>query len=462
MRPSPILRLPVALIDVLLLALACSSIPRVPELVFPKPTATPAPTPADFGAPTETPSDTAPGEISAAVLTQMEEIERQVSALRGLQPTGPVRRALLTPTELRQRVLDDFLADYTEAEAADDVIEFALLGLLEPGYDLWNLYLELYSEQIAGFYDDETGQMYVVQGAGFGGPERLTYAHEFVHTLQDQTYDLDEGLGYNDEACESDTERCAGISSLIEGDATLLEEQWLRTYATERDLDEILDFYASFQSPVYDAAPAFLQKDFLFPYEAGLDFTRQLYLEGGWVGVDAAYADVPLSTEQVLHPARYPDDPPVWLEASELADELGPSWREIERNVLGEWYTRLMLEAQLAPEAAAAAAEGWEGDIYLVFRQEATAPTAEVRSALVLVTLWDGLGQAQEAFAAIREYADLRFGPGQVDSGQAEWQGDFGMARLIRVSDQILWILGPDAAAVETLGAGVIFPALMR
>ena len=457
MLRSPIPRFPAVLIPAFHLAFACSSIQRVPELVFPKPTATPPSTPSELGAPTETPPDTAPGAISAAVLAQMEEIERQVSALRGLQPTGPVRRALLTPDELRQRVLDDFLADYTEAEAADDVIELALLGLLEPGYDLWNLYLELYSEQVAGFYEDETGQMYVVQGAGFGGPERLTYAHEFVHALQDQTYDLDEGLGYSDERCESDTERCAGISSLIEGDATLLEEQWLRTYATERDFDEILNFYASFQSPVFDSAPAFLQKDFLFPYEAGLDFTRQLYLEAGWLGVDAAYGEVPLSTEQVLHPARYPDDPPIWLEASELADELGSSWREIERNVLGEWYTRLMLEAQIAPEAASAAAEGWEGDVYLVFRQEATA-----RSALVLVTLWDGVGQAQEAFAAIREYADLRFGPGQVDSGQAEWQGDFGMARLVRVSDQTLWILGPDAAVVETLGAGVTFPALMR
>lgn len=459
MRPSLIPRLPAVLIPVFLLALACSSIQRVPELVFPEPTATRPPTASDSGAATATPSALAPGEISPAVLAQMEEIERQVSALRGLQPTGPVRRALLTPDELRQHVRNDFLADYTEADAAEDVLELALLGLLEPGYDLWNLYLQLYSEQIAGFYDSETGQMYVVRGAGFGGPERLTYAHEFVHALQDQTYALDEGLGYNDEACEQETERCAGISSLIEGDATLLEEQWLRTYATERDFDELLDFYTAFQSPVFDSAPAFLQKDFLFPYEAGLDFNRQLYLEAGWVGVDQAYAEVPLTTEQVLHPARYPEDRPVGLEASELADDLGSSWREIERNVLGEWYTRLMLEAQLAPEVAAAAAEGWEGDIYLVFRQEA--PTAG-GSALVLITLWDGVGEAQEAFAALREYGDLRFGPGRVESGRAEWQGGFGLARLVRVSDQTLWILGPDAAAVEALEAGVVFPALRR
>lgn len=450
------------LMTVLLLALACTSIQRLPSLVLPTASETPTPAPPDLATATAAAVHPAPGQITADVLAQMEEIERQVSSLRGLRPAGPVRRALLTPHELRQHVLDDLLADYSRADAADDVITLALLGLLEPGFDLWDLYVDLFSEQIAGFYDDATGQMYIVRGAGFGGPERLTYAHEFVHALQDQTYDLDEGLGYSDEACQQDSERCAAISSLIEGDATLLEEQWLRTYATERDFDEILDFYATYESPVFDSAPEFLQDDFLFPYDAGLDFTRRLYLEGGWAGVDAAYAAVPLSTEQVLHPARYPENPPVGLEAPELADSLGPSWREVERNVLGEWYTRLMLQTHLAPEAASSAAEGWDGDVYLVFHQADLGGASDGNSALVLITLWEGVGQAQEAFAAIRDYADLRFGAGRVDPGQGDWQGEFGAARLVRIADQTLWILAPDAATLETLLSGLTFPALRR
>src|SRR3990170_4795141 len=100
------------------------------------------------------PEDSVPLEIRE----QMDQIQVEVVTLRGLPSTGPVDRALLSPEALRQYVTDDFLADYTEEEARDDARTLALLGLMEPGYDLFNLYMELYSEQIAGFYDDELKQ----------------------------------------------------------------------------------------------------------------------------------------------------------------------------------------------------------------------------------------------------------------------------------------------------------------
>ena len=149
---------------------------------------------------------------------QMDEIQTQVSELRGLPSTGPVSRALLTSDELRQHVLDDFLKDYTPEEAQNDAISLAAFGLLQSDFDLHSFLLELYSEQIAGFYDHETKEMFVVQGESFQGSERLTYAHEFQHVLQDQNYDIQNGLNYKDEVCEIESERCAAIQALLEGD----------------------------------------------------------------------------------------------------------------------------------------------------------------------------------------------------------------------------------------------------
>jgi hypothetical protein len=292
-----------------------------------------------------------------------------------------------------------------------------------------------------------------VQAAEFAGPERLTYAHEFDHALQDQIYDLDEGLGYNETDCRADYERCAGVQSLIEGDATLLEEQWLRTYATPLDLDELRDFYDAYQSPVFDSAPAFLQQDFLFPYSFGLEFVRRLYLDGGWAGVDAAYSAPPSTTEQVLHPERYPGDSPVRLEIPDLASALGSPWVEIERNIFGEWYLRLVLEEMLPREEAGAAAAGWEGDAYVVMTDGAS------HGALVLITAWEGVGQAQAAYVSLRAYGDARFGPAPIQAGLAEWQDPFGVVRLERRSDQTLWILAPDSAVADGLRASVLFPA---
>jgi hypothetical protein len=385
----------------------------------------------------------------------MDAIEDQVAILRGIQSLRPVERVLLTQTQLRQRVMDDFLADYSEEEALTDARVLALFGLLEPDFDLWNFYADLYTEQIAGFYDDDGEEMAIICGADFGGPERITFAHEFTHALQDQLYDLEEGLGYNDEQCEADSERCAGVQALVEGDASLLEEQWFRTYATEDDLTELMDFYATFESPVYDSAPRFIREDLLFPYLAGRTFVQTLYLEGGWAAVDQAYLNPPLSTEQILHPERYPSDAPVWLEVPDLATALGGGWREIDRNVLGEWYTQLTLNEFLPKSDAAGAAEGWAGDYYLALLDEDSN-----RTALVLVTQWDTIGDQHEFDSAFRSYADARFGERLSSSTyEARWLGSVGFTLFERVSNQTLWILAPDEQIGRALRQAVAFPA---
>jgi hypothetical protein len=392
--------------------------------------------------------------LSPEIREQMDQIESEVIALRGLQPTGLVSRGLLTEEQLKQRVLDDFLADYTLDEAADDSRILTLLGLVPPGFDLHNLYIELYGEQVAGYYDDELKQMFVVQGSGFQGPERLTYSHEYVHALQDQNYDFEDGLLYNDDSCEQDSERCAGLQALIEGDASLLEEQWLRTYATEQDFDDIFSFYESFQSPVFDATPRALREDLLFPYLYGLDFVMHLYQEGGWAAVDRAYENVPLSTEQILHPELYPEDKPVRYQVPELATTLGAEWREVDSNVLGEWYTRLMLEEQLDPEIAQKSAAGWGGDVYLVLQDD-----ARDNNVLVLASGWDTVRDAHEFYETFREYGNRRFGEHiSFSTTEGIWETDGFFSKILVRDDQTLWILAPDATTAEAVLSAIPFP----
>ena len=195
--------------------------------------------------------------VSPEIREEMEQIETEVILLRGLQPSGPVDRNLLSEDGLRDYVVNDFFGDYTREEGEDDARLYALLGLVEPGFNIYDLFLDLYSEGIAGFYDPDAREMFVVQDSRFGGPERLTYAHEYAHVLQDQVFDLREGLEWSDDACEDESERCAAIRALIEGDATLLEERWLLTYASDADFQQLLDFYDSYSSPTYESAPEF-------------------------------------------------------------------------------------------------------------------------------------------------------------------------------------------------------------
>ncbi len=400
-----------------------------------------------------TPDPETAGTISPKILTEMELIQRQVIQERRLESAGVFTRTLFTPEQLRQHVLEDFLDDYTQDEMREDGIVLQAFGLLNADFDLYSFYLDLFSENIAGFYDNETKEMVVVQGSQFGGLERLTYAHEYTHALQDQNYDIRDGLDYNDESCERDSERCAALNALLEGDASLAEMNWFLEHATTQDRSDIFNFSDTFETPILDAAPAFIAEDFLFPYEEGFEFVQYLYDQGGWRAVDRAYADPPVSTEQILHPERYPDDRPVGLDLPSLESVLGDGWEALDQGVMGEWYTYLILahgldeRARLDEKEAAKAAEGWGTDAYLVYYNRERDVTV-----MIFQADWESQQDAQEFADSFQKYARDRFGR-PVDRGSDfnAWQDGTEYHSLYHQGETTTWILGPDQETVEAL-----------
>lgn len=422
-------------------------------------TATPLPSdtdsiPTPFSG-TPTPKEETTSELPEEVASQMDEIQQQVERIRSLDRATNVTRSLLTVEQLRAKVEDEFLADYTPEEVADDVRVLTAFGLLEPGYDLYNLYLELYTEQIAGYYDIEKDEMYVVLEEGFGGPQRSTYAHEYTHALQNQTHNVRENLNYTEEYCETDSEYCAAIQALIEGDAVLTEQSWYYLYATDRDRKEIDDYYQTIELSVFDSAPVFMQEDMMFPYSKGVDFVLTLFEEGGFASIDQAYIDPPVSTEQILHPDGYPDDRPVRVELPDLSTTLGRDLRELDRGVMGEWYTYLILSRgskesfRLDDDQSIEAAAGWGGDAYAVYWDEqANQPV------VVLYTVWDSTSDADDYSTAFEDYGSLRWGkPVSMGvAGELSWDaGTEGAVIFSHTGNVTIWVIAPDSSDARML-----------
>jgi hypothetical protein len=436
-----------------------SPIPRV--TTTPKPGTTQAPvapgTATSTSGPTKTPYPTS--VLDASLTNEINLIQSQVIKERGLQLSQSVPVVLLSPDELRQNTINDYQSGYTDQQAEDDVIELSTIGLIEPGFDMRGFMIELLSEEVAGYYDNETKEMFIVQGQGFQGPERLTYSHEFTHALQDQNYDIQNGLNFNDNACKVDTERCAAIQALIEGDATLSQTFWYQSYASNLDQQQIIDFYNSFKSPVLDSAPAYLKEDFVFPYNQGATFVQDIYNQGGWAALDAVYRNLPVSTEQILHPNLYPSDEPIPVTLPDLTNSLGEGWRELSRNQMGEWYTYLILargvneKARLDDNTAQSAAAGWGGDNYVVLHNDATGQTA-----FVMKTDWDTSNDAAEFASAFEKYANARYGVTSTKQGNTStWTYDGGVTTLYLSGDTTIWISAPDTASIQTL-TGLVQP----
>lgn len=392
-------------------------------------------------------------ELPDALSEVLLQIESQVSQIRRLSASQPVDRRLISLEELEEIVAEDFFSEYSAEDARQDVLILSLLGLLPEDFDLKAFYNDLYSEQISGFYDDETQELFVVQGMDFGGSEKLTYAHEFTHVLQDQNFGFEDGLGLDEDACEADSERCAAVQALIEGDASLTEVLWFQSYATRDDYNDLRDIFENFESPVLDQAPPYMAADLYFPYENGLAFTQHLYDQGGYSAVDAAFANLPLSTEQILHPERYPEDTPLAVSLPDFSDAIGEGWTLFDQNVMGEWYTYLILNKgyeesyRLSEDLAREAAEGWGGDAYAFYLNDSSQEVVFVMDAF-----WDTVADADEFAEAFESYAELRWDA--ADSGVLglpTWNNSDTTTSFLVDGNRTVWVIAPTADIVEMI-----------
>jgi hypothetical protein len=337
----------------------------------------------------------------------MDTVEEQVVTMRGLSTLQSVERKLMTLEQLRAYVLDDFAANYSPKEARDDALSLSAFDALDPSIDLYSLLADLYIEQIAGFYDPQADQIVVIVGSGaMGQMERLTYAHEYTHALQDQHFDL-EALGFSDDAEEKfDADALAARLALVEGDATLLMQEFLYAHFSSEEMLVLLEEMGEVDTPVFDSAPEAISDELMFPYTGGLNFVQALYDQGGWAAVDAAYANPPLSTEHVLHPERYlAGDNPQSVVMPPLTDTLGADWRQVDADVLGEHFLGFYLAQEIPNRDARKAVEGWGGDRYVVHYRDSDG--ALLMAARVV---WDGPADAEEFVDGYVAYADSRFG----------------------------------------------------
>jgi len=396
-------------------------------------------------------------QLPKEILAEMDQIQIEVAQIRRLAPQQAVYRDVLSPQQLQQVVEEEFFSDYPAEDARVDAELLTALGLLEPGFDLLAFYQDLYSEQVAGYYDPESKEMIVVQADDFTGLERMTYAHEYTHALQDQTYDLFNGLGFREGVCELDGDACAAILALIEGDATFTEQLWFFRQSTQQDKLDVQQFALNFQTPVFDSAPEFMRQDFMFPYVQGNEFVQTIYDRSGWTGIEAVYDQPPVSTEQILHPDLYGSELPQAVDIPVMGDESN-GWMMIDEGVLGEWYTLLTLaygwqsDARIALPIAKEAAAGWGGDRYRLYENDQTGQQA-------LVVRWkaDNQRDAVELFESLVETSQKRWAEGEWSiSGSEQASGETRQAAIWigRMDTELLWVLAPDANTLNWLKGG--------
>ena len=351
----------------------------------------------------------APDDLRAAA----DRVLPRLQELAGLEQRAPIAIDVRSREELYRFVQNRLAEELPPEEIAGVQATYAALGLLPESLDLEALLLELYTEQIVGFYDPARDTLYVVDDVPQEQLETVL-VHELVHALQDQHADLEELV---DRALGGDRQTAA--QAAIEGHATLV----MVAYTVDAmgadpsalialpDLAGLLGpALEGSNFPVLSGAPRIIREALLFPYFGGAGFAQELWRRAaaGAATPGTRYpaplgALLPESTEQVRRPGErffpQPDAP------TELRFDADPaaSWPVLYENTLGELELAILLSEWLG-EDAANLAHGWDGDRFLTLR----APGGGV--ALDIAVAWDDAAAA-EAFAdAYRRGAGGRAG----------------------------------------------------
>ncbi len=299
-------------------------------------------------------------DLPQAVQEELLDLVRETEKIRGLQFVDPPLITVVTDAELEQRVRSKIEEDSSDFPA--DEALYKLLGLLPPGADLETLLLDVYGEQVAGFYDGDTGELVVPKRQeGFTVAQRSTLVHELTHALTDQHFHFNPVL--QNMFDEDRLDQVSAFQALVEGDATETQFLFLRSLS-ERELGEYLAEALQTDTSALDAAPQFVQDSLTFPYDSGLAFVQRLYRTGGWAAVNDAYStfpNLPGSTEQIMTPGDYRRDLPMRVTLKSISI---PGYALERRSVWGELGFRIMIDQVLGEEVGVDAADGWGGDVY--------------------------------------------------------------------------------------------------
>ena len=304
-----------------------------------------------------------------------------VAEATGLEFKSTPRAAIRSKDEVRTYLLAKLATELPQERLDGIVAGYRLLGLLPDTLDITSLFVDLYTEQVAGFYEPDSSMLYAVAGAD-ALTLRATLAHELVHALQHQYLPLDSILHDT-----RDADRLAAAQAVLEGQATLVmllvlapdggfledDDTWVRLReqlgAPQAGLD------------VFNNAPLVIRTGLIFPYLEGATFMRWFRNNHG---TEQPYGPrMPTSTEQILHPSRYQQqDHPIALRFA------GDSADVIHEDTFGE-YESLVLRSALAGITAVATdlPIGWDGDRMRVYRT----PNGP---ALVWYTVFDEAGYA--------------------------------------------------------------------
>jgi hypothetical protein len=419
---------------------------------------------------------TAEHHVSAAeakeLFRSLDDILRFASEHTGLPILHPVKKKLATREEVAKYVEARMKEQGTGERFDHSALALKKLGLLPRDFNLREYMLDLYKEQVEGWYDAHSKTVYLLDWVA-PDVQKPVMAHELVHALQDQSYDLEKWLNVRKDTSDDtgqmvlDEQRTAR-QSIIEGQAMIVLYDYQLTsvgQTVEADPEIVDSMRASIldegSTPMYAKAPIYLREALLFPYSFGTDFVVTVLVKRG---KQAAFAGVlerpPLDTHQVMEPTTYlAGEPQTQVHVIALEKILGADWRRDDFSGIGEIDLRVICRQWGGKEIAAKLSPSWRGGYYMALANKKSPEVAEPPLALVLKF---ANATAANQFATLYESAlTPRYNFAQPTKSPREWMTEAGLVRLYVEDTSVIALESFTPADATKLHAALV-PAAQK
>lgn len=346
---------------------------------------------------------------TALLPARVDEVARDVERVRGRKFERSVPASEIDQTELR-KLLRSKLAEGFPASPEDTLRTLVALGLMEESPNVIDRLIDLYATQVVAFYDPEPRRFFLVKGSegalspldavgGEGSAEKIIFAHELMHALQDESMHLDRRM----KDLKDNGDRSQALQSLLEGEATLVMIKVAVAdvpggEAAEEMMAPLLTAGAIDKSEIPKGVPDYFVEQLFSPYTDGTAYVRAAVKKGGFAEVDRLWKNPPASTAEILHGPSTP--PPVENLLPSNVDSLAPpGYRKLYSDTLGEWTIRFLLRRTLPEQEADRAAALWRGDRIAFF-------TSGRSMAYTWIVRCDGPGGADRFASALVKARD--------------------------------------------------------
>ena len=316
-------------------------------------------------------------ELEAVKSRAMARLER----LRGLEFTEDVPVRVITREQYRANATSS--PNRTHQLWNNQVWE----GLFLVGEDrnVSAVFDSLRGSTVQGYYSPGRDEIVVVSDSATPRIRRGTLVHELVHALQDQQFGLDESMETQD--------RQLAHSGVVEGEANLLTARYQGRCEGEWSCVSVPGNGGGGGGSLSNPGVFVVLYQ---PYATGPDFVAAIEERGGWEAVDDLHEEYPASTEQVLHPERYPDDEPVEVE---VPDRSSAAWSRFDHDPVADTGGEASIYAMLVEHGVGEtpssrysyshpAADGWAGDALVPYRSDG-------EYGYVWETAWESSGEAR-------------------------------------------------------------------